>query len=192
MKTCILAVIVAVALPSAVRLKPDATTVRLQPGATTVRLQPDATAFRLQPDAATVRLQPDLAPTATTDTKLGAGVSLKDATPVAVLLEQPENFVGKTIRIDGVATAVCTAMGCWMAVAADNDPKGRTVRLKVDHGSGIVFPVTAKGRAVSAEGVFESLGAKDEEAKKAAGEHVKQDPNASVQYQIKATGAVIR
>ena len=79
-----------------------------------------------------VRLQPDLAPTPANETKLGAGVSLKDATPVALLLEQPENFVGKSIRIDGVATAVCSAMGCWMAVAADNDPKGPTVRLKVD------------------------------------------------------------
>ena len=53
--------IVAVALPSEVRLKPDTTTAR-----------------------------------ATTETKLGAGVSLKDATPVAVLLEQPQAFVGKT------------------------------------------------------------------------------------------------
>ena len=157
MKTCILAMIVAVALPSEVRLKPDTTTVR-----------------------------------ATTETKLGAGVSLKDATPVAVLLEQPQAFVGKRIRVDGVATAVCTAMGCWMAVAAENDPKGATVRLKVDHGDGIVFPVTAKGRAVSAEGVFEALAAKDQEAKEAAGEHAKQDPKASTQYQIKATGAIIR
>jgi hypothetical protein len=166
-KTCILAMIVAVALPSEVRLKPDTTSVR-----------------RGVPDATTVAT--------TNETKLGAGVSLKDATPVAVLLEEPETFVGKRIRIDGVATAVCTAMGCWMAVAAENDPKGATVRLKVDHDDGIVFPVTAKGRAVSAEGVFEALAAKDEEAKAAAGEHAKQDPKASARYQIKATGAVIR
>ena len=40
-----------------------------------------------------------------------------------------------------------------MAVAAENDPEGPTVRLKVEDGV-IVFPVTAKGKKVSAEGVF--------------------------------------
>ena len=45
-----------------------------------------------------------------------------------------------------------------MAVAAEGDEKGPTVRLKVDDGV-IVFPVTAKGRKVSAEGVFEAVGA---------------------------------
>ena len=73
-------------------------------------------------------------------------------------------YVGKTLRIDGVATAVCTHMGCWMAVAAEGGRRGPgeetsapTVRLKVDDGV-IVFPVTAKGRKVSAEGVFEAVG----------------------------------
>jgi hypothetical protein len=43
---------------------------------------------------------------------------------------------------------------------------------------------------VSAEGVLEVV--KDEEGKEAAGEHRKQDANASQQYQIKATGALIK
>ena len=107
-------------------------------------------------------------------------------------------------RSDGVATAVCEHMGCWMAVAPEGDKDGRTVRLKVDDGV-IVFPVTAKGRKVSAEGVFEVV--TGPEAKEAAalrqaqgrpeqgrgtGEHAKHDRKASAQYQIKATGAVIR
>ena len=123
------------------------------------------------------------------ETKLGAGVTLKEPTPIASIIERPRDYVGRTIRIDGVATAVCTHMGCWMAVAPDGDGKAGTVRLKVDDGV-IVFPVSAKGRKVSAEGVFEAVG--DEEGKEAAGEHKKQDGNASGQYQIKATGAVIR
>jgi hypothetical protein len=36
------------------------------------------------------------------------------------------------------------------------------------------------------------VGAYDAESKAAAVEHAKQDPNASAQYQIKATGAVIK
>ena len=124
------------------------------------------------------------------DTKLGAGVTLKEATPISALAESPRGFVGKSIRIDGVATAVCTAMGCWMAVAAESDPKGPTVRLKVEDGA-IVFPMSAKGKKVSAEGVFEAIGDQDAHAKEAAGEHSKQDTKASGSYQIKATGALI-
>ena len=125
------------------------------------------------------------------ETKLGAGVTLKEATAIAALVEKPADYVGKTVRIDGVATAVCEEMGCWMAVAPEDAPNGKTVRLKVEDGV-IVFPVTAKGRKVSAEGVFEEIGAGDEHANEAAGEHGKHDAAASKKYQIKATGAIIR
>jgi hypothetical protein len=126
------------------------------------------------------------------ETKLGTGVVLKEATSIAALVERPQDFVGKTVRIDGVATAVCEEMGCWMAVAADGKPDGATVRLKVEHDAGIVFPVSAKGKKVSAEGVFEAVGAKDAEGKEAAGEHAKHDAKASRTYQLKASGAVIK
>ena len=122
--------------------------------------------------------------------KLGEGVTLKEATPIARLTEQPKAFVGKTIRVDGVATAVCEMMGCWMAIAPENDATGQTVRLKVEDGV-IVFPVSAKGKKVSAQGVFEVVGA-DKESQEAAGEHASRDPKASAAYQIKATGAVIK
>jgi hypothetical protein len=123
--------------------------------------------------------------------KLGTGVSLKDATPIKALIEKPADYAGKTVRIDGVATAVCAEMGCWMAIAPAGDPNGPTVRLKVEDGV-IKFPVTAKGKAVSAEGVFEEIKAKDDHANEAAGEHAKHDASASKKYQIAATGAVIR
>jgi len=130
-----------------------------------------------------------LAPLSGGETKLGTGVSLKESTAIKALVEQPAPYVGKTLRVDGVATAVCAHMGCWMAVAAAGDESGATVRLKVDDGV-IVFPVTAKGRKVSAEGVFEVVGAAGD-SKDASEEHAKQDAAASRQYQLKATGAVI-
>jgi hypothetical protein len=125
------------------------------------------------------------------DAKLGTGVSLTEVTPIKALIETPATFVGKTIRVDGVATAVCEEMGCWMAIAPSDNPKGATVRLKVEDGV-IKFPVTAKGKQVSAEGVFEEIGGKDEHANEAAGEHGTHDKTASKTYQIKATGAVIK
>ena len=141
-------------------------------------------------------------PLAGGETRLGTGVTLKDSTPIKSILEQPDAYVGKTIRIDGVATAVCAHMGCWMAVAAEgavasesNDRPGGnvqapTIRLKVDDGV-IVFPVSAKGRKVSAEGVFEAL-ASAGDSRDAAQEHAKHDPKASQSYQLKATGALIQ
>jgi len=132
-----------------------------------------------------------VAPLAAGDTKLGTGVALKEATPIKALIERPQDYVGKTVRIDGVATAVCEAMGCWMAVAAEGDANGPTVRLKVDDGV-IVFPMSAKGRSVSAEGVFQEIGAKDSHGQDAAGEHAVADPKAERKYHIAATGAIIR
>ncbi len=123
--------------------------------------------------------------------KLGTGVSLKEVTPIAALVERPADFVGKTIRIDGVATAICAHMGCWMAVAPEGDTNGTTIRLKVEDGV-IVFPVSAKGKKVSAEGVFEEVKTSDAEGKEAAGEHAKHDAKASKTYQLKATGAIIK
>ena len=124
------------------------------------------------------------------ETTLGSGVTLARATSIAALARTPEAFVGKTVRIDGVATAVCTHMGCWMGVAAADDPEGPTVRLKDEDGV-IVFPVSAKGKPVSAQGVFELVGA-DAHGKDAAGEHAGHDAKASKAYHIKATGAVIK
>jgi hypothetical protein len=137
-----------------------------------------------------------VAPLAGGETRLGTGVTLKDSTPIKLILEQPATYVGKTIRIDGVATAVCAHTGCWMAVTAEGneDPGGDvrapTIRLKVDDGV-IVFPVSAKGRRVSAEGVFEALGGPGD-SRDAAQEHDTHDPKASQSYQLKATGAIIQ
>ena len=132
-----------------------------------------------------------LASMAAADEKLGAGVTLKDATPIADVVKDPEAFVGKTIRIDGTATAVCQHMGCWMAVSVSDKADAPTVRLKVEDGV-IVFPVSAKGKAVSAQGTFERIEPKDAEGKEAAAEHAKQQPKATATYQLKATGAIIR
>ncbi|HET9370759.1 MAG TPA: hypothetical protein VFO19_10950, partial [Vicinamibacterales bacterium] len=54
--------------------------------------------------------------------KLGAGVSDRAATPIADLYKSPESFVGKTVRVEGIVTAVCEQMGCWMALAAADQP----------------------------------------------------------------------
>jgi len=125
------------------------------------------------------------------ETKLGTGVTLSSATAIADVVKSPKDFVGKTIRVDGVATAVCEEMGCWLAVSESDKPGAPTVRLKVEHEGAIVFPMSAKGKKVSAQGTFEAIGG-DEHGSSAASEHASQDPKASRDYQIKATGALIK
>jgi hypothetical protein len=126
--------------------------------------------------------------------KFGAGVQIDQPTPIADIVGNPEKFVGMTLRIDGTATAVCAHMGCWMAVSTSDAPDAPTVRLKVEDGV-IVFPVSAKGKAVSAQGTFERIKADDAEGNEAASEHAKHQAKpeaATVKYQLKATGAVIK
>ena len=78
------------------------------------------------------------------DTKFGAGVTLTKATPISELYASPEKFVGKTVRVDGVVTAVCTEMGCWLAIGAINDPD-QAVRFQAEHDGKIVFPISLMG-----------------------------------------------
>jgi hypothetical protein len=84
----------------------------------------------------------------------GDGVTLDKALAIDVLLTNPNDYVGRKVRVDGVITAVCKKRGCWMQVT---DPEsGNGVRIKVEDGV-IVFPYTSMGREVKAEGIFEAI-----------------------------------
>lgn len=127
-------------------------------------------------------------------TKYGNGVSLTVATPIDKLLADPKAYVGKTVRVDGVVTAVCDMAGCWMELGPENaDARAASLRFKVDDGV-IVFPVSAKGKKASAEGVFGPVSAEmakeyEMDQKKATGgDSTKVAPPT---YQVKATGAII-
>ena len=126
------------------------------------------------------------------ETKFGAGVTLTKATPISELYASPEKFVGKTVRVDGVVTAVCTEMGCWLAIGASNNPD-QAVRFQAEHDGKIVFPISLMGQKASAEGVFVKIGDGDHEAREAAGEHAHSQPKAAEfgnRYQFQVTGAV--
>jgi hypothetical protein len=124
----------------------------------------------------------------------GTGVKLTAATPIKDLYASPEKYVGKTVRLDGVVTAVCQEMGCWLAIAPAGN-EDQAVRFKVEDGGPIKFPISLKGRQARAEGVFEQIAAGDAHGNEAAGEHAKAQPKAadfSKRYQVKATGVVVQ
>jgi hypothetical protein len=120
----------------------------------------------------------------------GAGVSLKETTPLAQLIDKPADFEGKTVRVEGVVTAVCMHMGCWMALTPDaSSADAGTMLIKVDDGV-IVFPPSAKGKRAVAQGVIERIGG-SREGQEAASEHAKSTGASKVTWQLKATGAMV-
>ena len=124
---------------------------------------------------------------------IGAAPTVKDATPIAQLLAKPAEFQGKTVRVEGIVTGVCTMMGCWMALAPADQPKGAAILIKVDDGV-MVFPASARGKRATAQGVVERVGAADAEGQEAAREHAEHEgrkTEGAATWQIKATGAIV-
>ncbi len=70
---------------------------------------------------------------------------------IGKVLNDPERFVDKAIRIEGLVDDVCPKKGCWVEIL---DAQSReTLRFKVQDDV-IVFPVEAKGSRIVAEGIL--------------------------------------
>ncbi len=82
----------------------------------------------------------------------GLGVTVSETTPISTLLDQPRQYVGKTVKVTGMIVDVCQSRGCWLAVAGDRPFE--QIRVKVTDGE-IVFPLEARGRKGEFEGVVE-------------------------------------
>jgi len=127
----------------------------------------------------------------------GEPLSGSDTIPISVLMAASDEYVGKTVRVEGLITGVCEKRGCWMSLASDEE--FQELRIKVDDGV-IVFPIEAKGKRAIAEGVFSKIEMTLEQtlayAKHHAEEHNEEyDPSTITEprtyFQVKATGAVI-
>jgi len=127
----------------------------------------------------------------------GEPLSGSDTMKISELVSTPDDYLGKTVRVEGLVNGVCEKRGCWMSLASDEE--FQELRIKVDDGV-IVFPVEAKGRRAVAEGVFTKIEMSMEQtlayAKHHAEEHgEKYEPEKVteplVYFQVNATGAVI-
>ncbi|WP_437657934.1 DUF4920 domain-containing protein [Sorangium sp. So ce1182] len=52
--------------------------------------------------------------------QFGAPITETSTTPLPALLQEPAKFSGKTVRTEGVVSAVCKSMGCWMEIADES------------------------------------------------------------------------
>lgn len=124
-----------------------------------------------------------------------------DIVPISELYASPDDFVGKTVKVEGRVIGVCAKRGCWMELAGNEE--FQSLRIKVTDGV-IVFPMEAKGQVAVAEGVFTkiSIPAAMDPNHSCAGEHGEHAEHAgekehtsctpSTAYQIMGTGAEIR
>src|SRR5262245_40536281 len=92
------------------------------------------------------------APVAAEELRLGKPLDAPDSTSIHQLLARPDDFVGKTVRVEGTIADVCQMMGCWMDL---KDPAtGDVLKVKVDDGE-ITFPKTSRGKTAVAQGTLE-------------------------------------
>jgi hypothetical protein len=130
--------------------------------------------------------------------KYGKEITLKEKTKISAIVENPKNYIGKKVLVEGLVVAVCEKKGCWMELASDKS--FQKIKIKVKDGE-IVFPLEEKGKTAIVEGTVYEIKMTKEQAieagKSEAEEHGKKfDPSTITGpvtlYQIKGIGAIIK
>jgi len=107
---------------------------------------------------------------------ISAGVvSLKD------VVARPADFKGKTIATNGVVTAVCQEMGCWMEIKDDSG----TAHVKMA-GEKFFVPKTSAGHKARVAGTLVDVGAGGDS--ECAQEAAHETHTAVAKMQLEATG----
>lgn len=83
------------------------------------------------------------------DTVFGTRPVLKDVVKISTLLDNPEQYLNKEIKVEGIATDVCPMRGCWMRIQSDR--KKESLLIKVNDGE-MVFPMSARGKSTVIQG----------------------------------------
>lgn len=132
------------------------------------------------------------------DTPYGADLTEASSVRISELTANPEPYVDKWVKIEGLVDDVCPMKGCWADIIQGQSE--HKIRIKVQDGV-VVFPVQAKGKRVIAEGILRKIQLSKAQAI-ARMRHEAQEKNqqfdvASVTqgmtiYQIEGRGAVIK
>jgi len=131
-------------------------------------------------------------------TTYGEPLTLTEITPVSAILDNPDQYLGERVLVEGMIVAVCESKGCWMDIASDREFE--KIQIKVDDGV-IVFPLSARGSQALVEGTVELLELTAEEALEQA-QHMAEergeefDPSTVPEgpqtiYRIRGIGAVV-
>ena len=123
----------------------------------------------------------------TNDQTFGAEITISESTTLAKVYENPENYHGKEVLLEGKITEVCQKKGCWLKMT---DGKNElTVKFK-DYA--FFVPKDAASSQVKIQGIFEA--AVDEHIQQEASEqknHAHENEHGSTEYTITASAVVI-
>lgn len=92
-----------------------------------------------------------------TQKKFGQPVTESKATALTDLVKEPTKFADQTVRTEGVVSAVCKSMGCWMEIA---DSSGQA-HIKMA-GHSFFVPRDASGHRAVVQGKVMNAGDKGE------------------------------
>ena len=95
-----------------------------------------------------------LLPSAALAKTFGSGLTLDEVTAISSIIDNPDQYVGKKVKVSGLVIDVCSKRGCWIYLAGDRDFE--KMRIKVTDGE-IVFPMEARGKTAVVEGVVEKF-----------------------------------
>lgn len=101
-----------------------------------------------------------LLPSAVLAKTFGAGLTVSEETAISAIIDSPDQYVGKKVKVSGLVIDVCSKRGCWIYLAGDRDFE--KMRIKVTDGE-IVFPMEARGKTAVVEGVVEKFDLSREE-----------------------------
>jgi RecJ-like exonuclease len=110
--------------------------------------------------------------------KLGKPVDIQTVTPIKAIMETPDKYLGKDVKIEGEITKVCQMAGCWILVKDSSSPD--PIMVKVDDGV-IVFPKDGAGKKVVAQGKLEKVA-----------DEAQQEAGSKSPYRLKGSGAVVQ
>jgi hypothetical protein len=83
--------------------------------------------------------------------KRGAPIGKSKKVSLEKALKDPNKYVGKTVRVEGVIVRSCKMEGCWAELAPKKGSKSVRVNMK-DHA--FFIPLQSAGAMARAEGVF--------------------------------------
>lgn len=122
---------------------------------------------------------------------VGEALSGRERVTISALEATPEQYRGKSVRLEGEVTAMCHHRKLWFAVKDAGDASGKYVRVLT--GPRFLVPDGAIGRKVRTEGTVEVIEVPEAEARHHAKDHKMGDPSAvrgpQKRIVLRATGA---
>ena len=92
----------------------------------------------------------------------GSLLSEGDTYNIIELISNKSIYLNKKVKVKGLIKEVCPMRGCWLEIVDENEIN--KLRIKVTDGE-IVFPLSAKGHSIEAEGQFSILTLNKKQAK---------------------------